>query len=82
MLILWKQAKIYATSVAGSAAAEGAEAPRASVQEEGIEDSGAVVEEVGVGRIRDTSLCAYSFAFLNYSVISAKGQAYEEPTFS
>jgi hypothetical protein len=54
MKILWKQAKIYATSVAGSAAAEGAEASTAGVLEEGAEDLGVVVEEVGIGRIRDT----------------------------
>jgi hypothetical protein len=73
MLILWRQAKIYATSVAGSMGAEGAEASRAGVLEEGIEDPGAVVEEVGTGRIRDTSLGVYSFAFLKNSVISTKG---------
>jgi hypothetical protein len=82
MLILWRQAKVYATSVAGPVGAEGVEASGAGVLEEGVEDPGAVVEEVGAGRIRDTSLGAYSFAFLKNSVISTKGQAYEEPTFS
>jgi hypothetical protein len=62
--------------------AEGAEASGAGVLEEGVEDPGAVVEEFGIGRIRDTSLGACSFAFLKNFVISTKGQAYEEPTFS
>jgi hypothetical protein len=62
--------------------AEGAKASVVGVLEEGVEDLGAVVKEVGAGRIRDTSLGAYSFAFLKNSVISAKGQAYEEPIFS
>jgi hypothetical protein len=56
MLILGRQAKIYATSVAGSTEAEGAEASVAGKLAEGVEDPGAVVEEVGAGRIRDTSL--------------------------
>jgi hypothetical protein len=82
MLILGRQAKIYATSVAGFVEAEGAEASVAAALEEGVEDLGVVVKEVGAGRIRDPSLGAYSFAFLKKSVISAKGQAYEEPIFS
>jgi hypothetical protein len=63
-------------------AAKGIEALAAGVLEEYVKDPGVVVKEVGAGRIRDTSLDAYSFAFLKNSVISAKGQAYEEPTFS
>jgi hypothetical protein len=43
--------------------------------EEGAEDTCAGVEGVGVGRIRDTSLGAYSFAFLKNSFISAGGRA-------
>jgi hypothetical protein len=65
-----------------SVGVEGAEASVAGVREEGVEDLGAVVEEVGRGRIRDTSLGAYSFAFLRNSIISTKVQAYEEPIFS
>jgi hypothetical protein len=55
--------------------AEGAEAPGAGILEEGAEDPSVVVEGVGAGRIRDTSLGAYSFAFLKNSLISTKGQA-------
>jgi hypothetical protein len=62
--------------------AEGAEALGVGILEEGVEDPGVVVEEVGLGRIRDTSLDAYSFAFLKNSVISTKGKVYEERTFS
>jgi hypothetical protein len=62
--------------------AEGTKASGAGVLEEGVEDPGAVVEEVGTGRIRDISLGACSFTFLRNSVISTNGQAYEEPTFS
>jgi hypothetical protein len=36
---------------------------------------GAVVKEVGAGRMRDTIFGAYSFALLKNSVISTKGQA-------
>jgi hypothetical protein len=61
---------------------EGAEASTARVLEEGIKDPGVVVEEAAGGRIRDTSLGAYSFAFLKNSIISTKGIAYEAPTFS
>jgi hypothetical protein len=77
ILILWRQVKVYATLVvaAGSMGAEGAEAPGAGVLEEGAEDLGDVLEGVGAGKIRDTSLGAYSFAFLKNSVISTKGQA-------
>jgi hypothetical protein len=74
--------KIYATSVAGSAAEEGIEASTAGALEEGVEDPVAVVEEAVRDRIRDTNLGAYSFAFLKNSVISTKGTAYEAPTFS
>jgi hypothetical protein len=63
-------------------AEEGAEASTTGVLEEDIKDPGAVVEEADGGRIRDTSLGAYSFAFLKNSVISNKGIAYEAPTFS
>jgi hypothetical protein len=63
-------------------AEEGAEASTTGVLEEGAEDPGAVVEEAAEGRIRDTSLGAYSFAFLKNSIISTKGIAYEAPTFS
>jgi hypothetical protein len=45
----------------------------ADVLEEGAEVPGAEVEGVGVGRIRDTSRGAYSFAFLKNSFISAGG---------
>jgi hypothetical protein len=62
--------------------AEGAAAPGAGVLEEGAKVPGAVVEGVCVGRMRDTSLGAYPFAFLKNSFISVRGQAYEEPTFS
>jgi hypothetical protein len=55
---------------------EGAEAPGAGVLEEGAEVPGAVVEGVGAGRMRDTSLGVYPFTFLKNSVISTKGQAY------
>jgi hypothetical protein len=61
---------------------EGAEASRAGILEEGADDPGAAVEKVVGGRIRDTILGAYPFAFLKNSVISTKGIAYEAPTFS
>jgi hypothetical protein len=54
--ILRRQVKVYATSSAGSV--------EAGVLEEGAEVTGSGVEGVGAGRIRDTSLGAYSFAFL------------------
>jgi hypothetical protein len=54
---------------------EGAEALGAGIIEEGAEVPGAVVEGVGAGRIRDTSLGAYPFAFFKNSFISARGQA-------
>jgi hypothetical protein len=54
---------------------EGAEALGAGVLEEGAEVLGAVVEGAGIGRIRDTSLGVYPFAFLKNSFISARGQA-------
>jgi hypothetical protein len=82
LLILWRQAEIYATLIAGTVEAEGAEASRAGVLEEGIDDPGATVEEAIGGRIRDTILGAYPFAFFKNSVISTKGIAYEAPTFS
>jgi hypothetical protein len=63
-------------------AEECAEASTTGVLEEGVKDPGAVVEEAVGGRIRDTSLGAYSFAFLKNSVISTKGIPYEAPTFS
>jgi hypothetical protein len=63
-------------------AKDGAEASTAGVLEEGTKDPGAVVEEAAGGRIRDTSLGAYSFAILKNSIISTKGIAYEAPTFS
>jgi hypothetical protein len=74
--------EIYATLVAGSVEAEGAEASRAGILEEGADDPGAAVEEAVRGRIRDTILGTYPFAFLKNSVISTKGIAYEAPTFS
>jgi hypothetical protein len=52
------------------------------VLEEGTDDPSTVVEEVDGGRIRDTRLGVYSFAFLKNSIISTRGQAYEDPTFS
>jgi hypothetical protein len=62
------QAKVYATSVeAGSIGA--------GVLDEGAEAEGAEAEGIGAGRIRDTSLGAYSFAFLKNSFISAGGRA-------
>jgi hypothetical protein len=77
-----RRLKIYATSVAGSTEKEGAEASTTGALEEGAEGPVAVVEEVAGGRIRDTNLGAYSFAFLKNSVISTKGTTYEAPTFS
>jgi hypothetical protein len=74
--------KIYATSVAGSAAEEGTTVTIAGALEEGAKEPVAVVEEATGGRIRDTNLGAYSFAFLKNSVISTKGRAYEAPTLS
>jgi hypothetical protein len=62
--------------------AEGTETLGAGVLEEGAEVPGAVIEGVGIGRMRDTILGAYSFAFLKNSIISTKRQAWEEPTFS
>jgi hypothetical protein len=47
----------------------------ACVLKDGAEVPGAGVEEVGAGRIRDTSLGAYPFAFLKNSFISDGGQA-------
>jgi hypothetical protein len=44
------------------------------VLEEGAEVLGVGVEGVRAGRIRDTSLGAYSFAFLKKSFISIGGQ--------
>jgi hypothetical protein len=38
MLILWRQAKVYATSVERPVGAEGVEASGAGVLEEGVED--------------------------------------------
>jgi hypothetical protein len=63
-------------------AEEGAEASIAGLLEEGVEDPRTVVKEVGAGRISDTSLGAYSIAFLKSSIISDKGQVYKVPTFS
>jgi hypothetical protein len=74
--------KIYATSVAGSMAVEGAEASAAGVLEGGAEDPGAEVKEAAEGEIRDTILGAYCFAFLKNFNISERGRAWEEPTFS
>jgi hypothetical protein len=45
------------------------------VLEEGTKVTGAGVEGVGTGRIRDTNLGAYSFAFLKNSFISAGARA-------
>jgi hypothetical protein len=67
--------KIYATSVAGSTTGEGADASAAGALEEGAEEPVAIVKEAAGGRIRDTSLGAYSLAFLKNSVISTKGMA-------
>jgi hypothetical protein len=67
--------KIYATSVAGSMAGEGADASAAGALEEGAEEPVAIVKEAIGGRIRDTSLGAYSLAFLKNSVISTNGTA-------
>jgi hypothetical protein len=61
---------------------EGAEASTIGVLEEGTKDPGALVEEAAGGRIRDTNLGAYPFAFLKNSIISTRGTAYEVPTFS
>jgi hypothetical protein len=74
--------KIYGTSVAGSAAVEGAEALAAGVLEGGAKDPGAEVKEDAEEEIRDTILGAYCFAFLKNSNISERGRALEEPTFS
>jgi hypothetical protein len=49
------------------------EASAAGVLEEGAEDPVAVVEEAAEGRIRDTSLGAYSFAFLKTLSSQPKG---------
>jgi hypothetical protein len=62
------QAKDYATSADAGSVGTG-------VLDEGTEVEGAEVEGVDTGRIRDTSLGAYSFAFLKNSFISAGGQA-------
>jgi hypothetical protein len=70
--IYGRRLKIYATSVAGSAAGEGAEASAAGAPEEGAKDPVAVVEEAAGGRIRDIKLGAYPFAFLKNSIISTK----------
>jgi hypothetical protein len=45
------------------------------VLDEGVEVEGTEAASVGAGRIRDTSLGAYSFAFLKNSFISAGGCA-------
>jgi hypothetical protein len=47
----------------------------AGVLEDSAEVPGAGVEGVGAGRISDTSLGAYPFAFLKNSFISIGGQA-------
>jgi hypothetical protein len=70
---LRRQAKIYATSAAAGLAEagvleEGAEVPGAGV-------TGTSIEGVGAGRIRDTRLGVYSFAFLKNSFIFVRGQA-------
>jgi hypothetical protein len=67
--------KIYGTSVAGSAAGEGAEASVAGAPEEGAKDPMAIIEEAAGGRIRDTKLGMYPFAFLKNSIISTNGTA-------
>jgi hypothetical protein len=59
---------------------EGAEASRAL--EGVVEDLGTKVEEAANGKIRDTILGAYSFAFWKNPSISKRGRAREEPTFS
>jgi hypothetical protein len=62
------QAEVYATSVVVGSMKVG-------VLEEGAEFPGAGVEGVGVGRIRDTSLGAYSFTLLKNPFISVGGRA-------
>jgi hypothetical protein len=63
------------SSSSRSGGVEGAEAPGAGVLEEGAEVPGAVVKGVGAGRMIDTSLGAYPFAFLKNFFISSWGQA-------
>jgi hypothetical protein len=62
------QAKVYTTSAAAGSMDAG-------VLEDGAEVPGAGVEEVGAGKIRDTILGAYPFAFLKNSFISDGGRA-------
>jgi hypothetical protein len=65
---LQRQAKVYTTlAVAGSM--------EAGILEEGVEVIGTSIEGVGIERIRDMSLGAYSFAFLKNSFISDVGRA-------
>jgi hypothetical protein len=45
------------------------------VLDEGVEAVSAEAEGVGAGRIKDTSLGAYSFAFLKNSFVFAGGRA-------
>jgi hypothetical protein len=79
-----EKAKIYATSAAGSMAAEGVEesAAAAAAPGRGVEVLGGGVEEAAEGVIRDTILGVYSFAFSKNFSISEIGQAREEPIFS
>jgi hypothetical protein len=60
--------KVYPTSAAAGFV-------EAGVLEEGAEVTGTGVKGVGTRIIRDMSLGAYSFAFLNNSFISIGGRA-------
>jgi hypothetical protein len=62
------QAKVYTTSAKARFVGVG-------VLDEGAEAEGAEAKGTGAGRIRDTSLGAYSFAFLKNSFISAGRRA-------
>jgi hypothetical protein len=65
---LTRHAKVYATSAEVGFVGAG-------VLDEGAEAKGAEAEVAGAGRIRDTSLGAYSFTFTKNSFISTGRRA-------